>query len=84
LWIYPGIKSEFLRPKSFIKNFIYAIKIPDKKLRKKFVSIIYPGYQIQDLPVFKMTLKFIFPVIINKKKNDYSLITLHPSQEDTP
>jgi hypothetical protein len=42
LWIYPGIKSEFLRPKSFLKNFIHAIKIPDKKPRKKFASMIYP------------------------------------------
>jgi hypothetical protein len=30
LWIYPGIKSEFLRPKSFVKNSINAIKTPDK------------------------------------------------------
>jgi hypothetical protein len=28
--IYPGIKSEFLRAKSFLKNFIYAFKTPDK------------------------------------------------------
>jgi hypothetical protein len=32
LWIYAGIKGEFLRPKSFLKNVIYAIKTPDKKL----------------------------------------------------
>ena len=52
LWIYPGVKSEFLRPRSFLKkNFIFAIKTPDKKFRKKFVSLIYPGYQIRGLPV---------------------------------
>ena len=31
-----------LRPKSFFKNFIYAIKTPDKKL----ICMIYPEYQI--------------------------------------
>ena len=28
LSIYPGLKSEFLRPKTFLKNFIYAFKTP--------------------------------------------------------
>ena len=28
--IYPGLKSEFLRPKTFLKNFIYAFKTPVK------------------------------------------------------
>jgi hypothetical protein len=26
LLIYPGLKSEFLKPKTFLKNFIYAFK----------------------------------------------------------
>jgi len=30
LLIYPGLKSEFLRPKTFLKNFIYAFKTPVK------------------------------------------------------
>jgi hypothetical protein len=30
LLIYPGLKSEFLGPKTFKKNFIYAFKTPDK------------------------------------------------------
>jgi hypothetical protein len=44
LWIYPGIKSEFLK-------FVYAIKTPDKWLRKTFVSMIYPWYQLRGLPI---------------------------------
>ena len=37
-----------LRPKYLKKNFIYAIKIPDKKTKEKnFVSMINPGYQIR-------------------------------------
>jgi hypothetical protein len=36
LRIYPGITSDFLRPKYFsIKNFTYAIKTLDKKLGNK-------------------------------------------------
>jgi hypothetical protein len=50
--VYPGIKSEFLRQKTFLKDFIYAFKNPVKYFRKKFVSMIYPGYQIRGLPVF--------------------------------
>jgi hypothetical protein len=30
LTVYPGLKSEFLRPKTFLKNFIYAFKTPVK------------------------------------------------------
>ena len=30
LSIYPGLKSEFSRPKTFLKNFIYAFKTPVK------------------------------------------------------
>ncbi len=30
LLIHPGLKSEFLRPKTFLKNFIYAFKTPVK------------------------------------------------------
>jgi hypothetical protein len=30
LLIYPGLKSEFLRPKTFLKNLIYAFKTPVK------------------------------------------------------
>jgi hypothetical protein len=51
LSIYPSLKSELLRPKTFLKNFIYAFKTPVKKFRKKMVCIIYPGYQIRALPV---------------------------------
>jgi hypothetical protein len=58
LTFFPGLKSEFLRPKTFFKNFIYAFKAPVKKFRKKFVSIIYPGYQIQGLPVYYRRKKF--------------------------
>jgi hypothetical protein len=43
LMIYPGLKGEFLRPKTFLKNFIYVFKTPVKYFRKKFVSTIYPG-----------------------------------------
>jgi hypothetical protein len=28
MWIYPGIKSEFIRTESFFKNLIYTIKTP--------------------------------------------------------
>jgi hypothetical protein len=34
LTVYPGLKSEFLRPKTFLKNFIYAFKTPVKKVWK--------------------------------------------------
>ena len=30
LTVYPGLKSEFLGPKTFLKNFIYAFKTPVK------------------------------------------------------
>jgi hypothetical protein len=30
LTVYPGLRSEFLRPKTFKKNFIYAFKTPVK------------------------------------------------------
>ena len=30
LTVYPGLKSEFLSPKTFLKNFIYAFKTPVK------------------------------------------------------
>jgi hypothetical protein len=40
---YPGLKSEFLRPKTFFKKFIYAFKTPVKYFRKKFASMICLG-----------------------------------------
>ncbi len=57
LFIYPGLKSEFLRLKTFLKNFIYVFKTPVKKLRKKIVCIIYPGGQIRALPVHQKKQK---------------------------
>jgi hypothetical protein len=30
LTVYSGLNSEFLRPKTFLKNFIYAFKTPVK------------------------------------------------------
>ena len=40
--IYPGLKSEFFRPKTKIKT-LYKYSTPDKKPRKNIVSMIYPG-----------------------------------------
>ena len=41
--IYPGLKSEFLGPKTLKKTFTYASSTPDKWPRKKIDSMIYPG-----------------------------------------
>ena len=47
--IYPGLKIEFLQTKTLKKNSIYAKSTPNKKQRKKIVTMIYPGYQIRGL-----------------------------------
>jgi hypothetical protein len=60
LTVYPGFKSEFLRQKTFLKNFIYAFKTPVKYFRKIFASMIYPGSQIRGLPVVKFWLFLYF------------------------
>jgi hypothetical protein len=47
LWIYPGSKSEILGPKSFFKNFTYAIKTPYKySYIRGFVTPPFP----QEIP----------------------------------
>jgi hypothetical protein len=56
MWIYPGIKSEFIRTESFFKNLIYTIKTPpNKKLRNTFDSMIQPGTKYR---VFRGNNKF--------------------------
>jgi hypothetical protein len=48
---YSGLKSEFFRPKTFLKTLFMHLKPRLNSLEKKTVCIFYPGYQIRGLPV---------------------------------
>ena len=50
LGINPGLKSELGEPKT-IKKTSFIQVVPRIKGKEKFVSLIYPGYQMRGLPV---------------------------------